>query len=110
MDDAEAEYVIKAVDLVGSYGFLFLSATWLHKEYKGLEETFSLNVALGYSWEDSNPLSSDIRIRLYDRYLNEAAVLSEKFKRKAPKSTIVMEGELGKLQFFSLLSDRTSRG
>jgi selenocysteine lyase/cysteine desulfurase len=118
MDDAEAEYVIKAVDFVGSYGFIFLplydfdlkSATWLHREDKEIEETFSLNVALGYSWEDSNPLSSDIRTRLYDRYLNEAAVLSEKFKRKAPKSTIVMEGELGKLQFFSLLDNQTPRG
>jgi hypothetical protein len=117
MDDAEIEYVIKAVDFVGSYSFLFLplynfdlkSAAWLHKEDKGLEETFSLNVALGYSEEDSNPLSSDTRIRLYDRYLNEAAVLSEKLKRKAPISTIVLEGELGKLQFFSLLDNRTTR-
>ena len=118
MDDAEAEYIIKAVDFVGSYGFLFLplytfdlkSATWLHREDKGLVEKFSLNVALGYSGDDSNPLSSDIRTRLYQRYLKEAAGLSEKLKRQAPQSTIVMEGELGKLQFFSLLGDRPSRG
>jgi selenocysteine lyase/cysteine desulfurase len=114
MDDAEAEYVINAVDFVATRGFLFLPlynfdlklATWVHKEDNGLEETFDINVALEYSGEESTQLSSDIRIQLYDNYLNEAHALSETLKSKAPQSTIVMEGELGKLQFFSLLPDK----
>ena len=117
MDDAEADYVIKAVDFIGSHGYCFLplydfdikSASWLHKKDTGLEETFSLNVALGYSEEDSIALPPDQRILLYEKYLKEAAELSEKLKRKTPESAIALEGELGKLQFFSLVDERISR-
>jgi selenocysteine lyase/cysteine desulfurase len=117
MDDAEAQYVIKAVNFVGSHGFLFMplydfdlkSATWIHKEDKGLDETFSLDVALDRSWEEPPHLSDDARAQLYDKYLNEAYGLAEKLKNKGPGSPVIMEGELGKLQFFSLLPDRREK-
>jgi selenocysteine lyase/cysteine desulfurase len=117
MDDVEAEYVINAVDFVGKHGFLFLplynfdlkSATWMHKEDKGLEETFTLNAAFVYSGEESTQLPSDIRTRLYDDYLKEAHALTEKLKSKAAKSTIRIEGELGQLQFFSLLPQKEEK-
>ena len=117
MDDAEADYVIKAVDFVGSYGYRFLplynfnikSATWLHKKDTGFEDTFSLNIALGYSGDDSKALPPATRTRLYKEYLKAAVELSEKFKHKTPESAIALKGELGQLQFFSLVNEQTSQ-
>ena len=113
MDDSEAQYVINAVDFIGSRGFLFLplydfdlkSGTWMQKEDKGLDETFSLDVALGHSWEEPPRISGDHRAQLYDSYMDEAYSISEKLKSKSPKSPVVMEGELSKLQFFSILPE-----
>jgi selenocysteine lyase/cysteine desulfurase len=113
MDDDEAQYVINAVDFIGSRGFLFLplydfdlkSGTWMHKEDKGLDETFSLDVALGHSWEEPPHISGDHRARLYESYLKEAYSISEKLKSKGPESPVPMEGELSELQFFSILPE-----
>ena len=77
----------------------------MHKEDKGLDETFSLDVALGHSWEEPPRISGDHRARLYESYLKEAYSISEKLKSKGPESPVPMEGELSELQFFSILPE-----
>jgi selenocysteine lyase/cysteine desulfurase len=111
MDDLEADYVIEAVDFIGTWGYMFLSqykfdmksALWVHKKTEGVHETFSLNEAFKDSRDDTSALSADIRESIYDKYLRDARKLADKLSNTVPEKTKVLEGELGELQFFSMI-------
>ena len=111
MDDSEANYVIEAVDFIANKGYLFMplyrfdlkSAVWIHKEEKNVSHTFSLEKALRSGESESNPLSPDVRAKLYSDYLREASAIAANLKDTCPSSSHVLDGELGKLQFFSLV-------
>lgn len=111
MDDAEAGYVIDAVDFIGRYGHLFLrlyrfdlhSGSWTHEVDAGLVERFSLEAALQLPEEKAEALPAHVRSGLYAQYLGEARGWAENLTQRArPPSSSVLEGELGTLQFFSL--------
>lgn len=111
MDDAEADYVIDAVDFVGRQGHLFLplyrfdlrSGRWTHEADAGLVEQFSLEAALQPWEEKATALPSHVRSGLYAQCLGEARRWAENLAQRArPSVSSVLDGELGELQFFSL--------
>lgn len=112
MDDVEADYVIDTIDFVARHGHLFLpfyafdpkSGQWSHVEEVDTMERFTLGSALD-QFDDAcpRPLAADIRSRLYQTYLDHAHSLAKELEAKAPASTVQMEGELGELQFFSMV-------
>jgi len=110
MDDAEADYVIKAVDFTARHGYLFLSlyrfdletATWSHRDEPETGEEFSLHAALHCDVEGLEPLALAQRQRAYARCLDEARDWARRLAPDAPKTIKTLDGELGELQFFSL--------
>jgi len=110
MDDAEADFLIDAVDFISRYGHLFLTfynfdlktGIWTHKEDNEDLEDFSLESALVDCEADYFPLPTEIRSRLYKDYLREAGDIAEKLDALQQAKMINLEGELGELQFFSL--------
>jgi len=113
MDDPEADYIIDAVDFVGHSGYLFLpqyrfdihSASWMHVDDPDVKEIFSLPSALQASANQAPALSQAERSRRYQTYLEEAQKMARKLKEKFSSSTKKLDGELGELQFFSLLPE-----
>jgi selenocysteine lyase/cysteine desulfurase len=113
MDDAEADYVIDAVLFIANYGDLFLdlyqfdlhSGTWTHKHTAVTLQKFSLDAALGDNDNDPAVLTVPMRKQLYDHYITEAHRWVEKLGNQPPVPLGSLEGELGKLQFFSLPVD-----
>ncbi|MFO7890918.1 MAG: aminotransferase class V-fold PLP-dependent enzyme [bacterium] len=112
MDDSEAQYIIDAVNFIGSKGYLFLSAykfhldsgVWTHKNQKKVGDVFSLDNALNTYQEDlSNALPEAIRKRLYKTYIDEAYKLAEKLQKEKMPSLKKLDDELRELQYFSVV-------
>jgi hypothetical protein len=110
MDDAEADYVIDAVDFVGRHGYVFLplyefdlhTGSWSHKEDTGLSESFSLQAALDLSNASNvSPMALPARRKLYATYLAEAREWAQRLKPHVPNIRR-LTGELGELQYFVL--------
>lgn len=118
MDDVEVDFIIDAIEFVASHGHLFLpfysfdpkSGHWNHQEVSVPTEQFSLDSALEPT-DDAGPrpLPADDRAALYGAYLAQARAMVEKLKVNAPQGSVRLEGELGELQFFSLV-DGNIRG
>ena len=116
MDDAEADYLIDAVDFVGRRGGRFLpqyrfdprSGTWAHHGEPGAYEDLSLAAAFraGEAPADK-PVTLAERTSLYRAYLREAEALAE--EATAAGRTVGPEGlppDLDGLRFFALPTDR----
>ncbi len=107
MDDAEANYLIAAVEFVARHGERFLplykfhvrSGTWAHRDGRPAPPSLSLAAALDRSVPPEAPPAA-ARAERYARYLDEAHALAEQFADEAPPTTL--DGELGTLQYFSL--------
>lgn len=107
MEDAEAEYVIAAVELIADHGERFVplydfdlsSGAWTHRQSNHSFEDFSLEVALieGKPPRRSTP---EERARIYRSCLSEARELAERLDPKVCDGCL--EGELGELQFFCM--------
>jgi len=113
MDDAEAMYVIEAIDFIAKKGYLFLplysfhldTGSWEHIDDINLNNDFSVDHALKTAFVPLNrSLPSDVRNCLYKSYLEEADKLSEKLKDKLPEKLPVLKGEAEKLRFFSFIN------
>ena len=108
MDDAEANFLIEAVEFVAEHGWVFQqlyefdphAATWTHREYQVEEDTFDLTLALGPQSLD-DVVSPVQRAALYAGYLSQAKALAAELKDSAPATSQRLTGDLEELQFFS---------
>jgi hypothetical protein len=113
MDDAEADYVIHAVEFLAREGHRFLSlynfdlstGTWKHKHGSGALPNFSLEAALDAEEGEPAVLSLALRQQLYKHYLDEAQRFSNRLREDPTAKFKTMAGELGELQFFALPTD-----
>ncbi len=110
MDDAEADYVIDAVDFLATNGHHFLSeyvfdlkgASWSHRGFVDQDEPFSLAAAVGATVPSSSALSAQQRRTRYHQFLTQARELAAKLARQGGHDLHRLEGDLGELQFFTL--------
>lgn len=108
MDDAEANFLIEAVEFVAEHGWIFQqlyefdphAATWTHREYQVEEDAFDLTLALGPQSPD-DVVSPVQRASLYADYLSQAKALAAELKDSAPAASQRLMGDLEELQFFS---------
>lgn len=108
MDDAEANFLIDAIDFVAQHGWVFQqlydfdlhAATWTHREYQVEEDTFDLTSALGPQSLD-DVVSPVQRASLYAGYMSQAVALAADLQDSAPAKSQRLVGELEELQFFS---------
>ena len=113
MDDAEADYVIDAVDFLGREGSLFLNlydfdlgtGTWKHKHTASELPHFSLDEALGNDEGEPAILSLALRRQLYNHYLSEAKRIADHLRIEPAPGRRTLEGEYADLQFFTLPED-----
>jgi selenocysteine lyase/cysteine desulfurase len=113
MDDAEANFLIDAVDMVasrgrdflGEYDFDLRSAGWTHRHFRDEFDPLRLEDALADDCPPCRALEPAERAPRYAAALEEALGLADRFAgRRAPGRRL--EGELGELQFFELPEDR----
>lgn len=112
MDDAEAGYVIDAIRFIAQNGHHFLklydfdlqTGTWSHKHTTIALPRFSLDEALNNPQGEPAILSLALREQLYDHYMTEASRWAEILGTKGDHLPETLQGELGELQFFSLLA------
>jgi hypothetical protein len=117
MDDAEADYVIAAVNFVAKEGYRFLclydfdlcTGTWTHRQTATELPQFSLDAALSNEAGEPAILSLALRQQLYDHYMTEAARWAKRLKEEPTVELESLEGELAELQFFSLPAKATSQ-
>jgi len=113
MDDAEADYIIDAVEFIASHGHRFLpqyrfdlqSGSWTHEQSETLTETLSLTTAIEACGCEPTARPVAERQKLYARYLREARQWADKQSAVSPADEVHLEGELGELQFFSLRNE-----
>jgi len=110
MDDAEADYVIDAIEFVASFGHCFLplyrfdlhSGAWTHEHCEPLDEELSLTAAVEACGCKPTAKPAEERKKLYARYLHEAQEWADKLSDTKPADDVQLEGEMGELQFFAL--------
>jgi len=110
MDDAEADYIIDAIEFVASFGHCFLplyrfdlhSGAWTHEHCEPLDEELSLTAAVEACGCKPTANPAEERKELYARYLREAQEQADKLSSTEPANEVQLEGEMGELQFFAL--------
>lgn len=113
MDDAEANYVIDAVNFLAREGRQFLSlydfdlatGTWVHKHATGQLPEFSLEQALAIEEGEPATLSLPLRQQLYRHYMNEAQKIADRLRNEPGAKLASLGGDLGELQFFAMPED-----
>jgi len=108
MDDAEADYIIDAVEFIATHGHQFLAqyefdlhtGSWTHERTAPLDESLSLEKAIEACGCMPTALPVEDRAALYARYLREAQELAATLSGADDTPGVVLEGELGELQFF----------
>ena len=117
MDDAEASYVIDAVNFIAKHGHRFLAlykfdlstGTWSHKQDCCELPQFSLDAALGLTEGEPATLTLSVRTQLYDHYMTEADRWVQRLTEEGAAPLESLEGELGELQFFALPGGSTPK-
>jgi selenocysteine lyase/cysteine desulfurase len=110
MDDLELDYILDAVEFVAEQGSHFMqlydfdlcTGAWQHKKDPVVLQEFSLDTALNCSREVSTSLEFEKRQHFYQAAMREALELAEELEQRGAAPEIVLNGELGELQFFSL--------
>lgn len=113
MDDAEADYIIEAVQFVSRHGRKFLqlydfdlcTGTWSNREKNVSLPKFSLDEALDIQDGEPAMLSLPLRKQLYDHYMTEANRWAQRLAEGPADRLKLLDGELGDLQFFSMPAD-----
>ena len=113
MDDAEANYVIEAVDFLASEGYRFLTlyrfdlatGTWVHRDAVADLPKFSLETALQTEPAEPTTLPLPLREQLYRHYLAEARRIASALRDNRDVELVALDGDLAELQFFSLPAD-----
>ena len=109
MDDAEAQFVIDAVEFVAHHGHRFLplydfdaaTGMWSHRTYVEQHEAFSIEAALDCRGCESSALPLPERLQHYADCLEQARAWSEKLGEPAGDGR-QLEVEFGELQFFNV--------
>jgi len=110
MDDAEADYIIEAVNFVSRHGRKFLqlydfdlcTGTWSNREMNVSLPKFSIDEALDLQEGEPAILSLPLRKQLYDHYMTEANRWAQRLAEGPADRLKLLDGELGDLQFFSM--------
>jgi hypothetical protein len=113
MDDAEANYVIGAVMFLAREGHQFLNlyefdlatGTWVHKNAASTLPEFSLERALNIEEGEPAVLSLALRQQLYRHYMAEAQRIANQLRNEPEADLVLLDGELGELQFFAMPRD-----
>ena len=108
MDDAEAAYIVDAVEFVAACGHRFLplyafdpgTGLWSHREHRDAEETLSIEAALDARASGPSELPLVERQRLYRGYLEEARALAERLGEPATGAVPPGVEQFGDLRFF----------
>jgi len=114
MDDAEANYVIDAVNFLAREGHQFLNlydfdlstGTWVHKYAAGVLPEFSLEQALNDDSGEAAILSLALRQQLYRHYMTEANKIADQLRNEPEAKLTSLGGDLGELQFFAMPEDK----
>jgi len=110
MDDLEFGYILDAVDFVAEHGLRFLplydfdlrTGAWQHKTDPVVLQEFSLESALRCPAEVTTSIDAGERRRRYAQAMEEARAWAGKLAAGDPPAEIMLDGELGELQFFTL--------
>ena len=111
MDDAEADYVIDAVEFVATHGYRFLplysfdanTGHWCHRQHQEQHEAFSLDAALAAGPQGGTSLPLEARRALYQRCLEEARTWASRLgEPKVQTETMELATPFGELQFFNV--------
>ncbi len=110
MDDAEANYIIDAVEFVGEHGRHFIalyrfdmdSGTWTHANADAQYEHLSLDAALNAGRVEPTARSAAQRAGLYQQFLDDALQRAQALAADNAAIDMTLDGELGELQFFTL--------
>lgn len=109
MDDADADYVVAAVEFLATHGHLFLplydfdmsTGSWTHECCGPLDQALSLETALQGCGCEPTALPEAERKETYARYLREAHEIADRLAAEGDARDVMLEGELGELQFFA---------
>ena len=110
MDDAEADYILDAVDFVAEHGYRFMplydfdvnSGAWQHKSDCTCLEGFSLESALQCQGYQSRCLTVHERRILYAGFLAEARAQAASLAAEQAPEEHRLDEELERLKFFSV--------
>ncbi len=113
MDDAEADFLIDAVEFVAEHGHRFIplyhfeleTGTWTHAKSRAQYEHLSLEAALSAGRVEPTARPSAERARLYGQFLDDARLRAKALARDAVSNDSRLDGELGELQVFVLSRD-----
>ena len=108
MDDAEAGYILDAVEFIAEHGHRFLSlyafdpgtGMWSHRDYRETHDAFSIDAALESRASGASELPLDERKRIYADCLEEARDWARRLVEPAGLSKIADVEQFGELQFF----------
>ena len=109
MDDAEADYIIEAVNFVAEHGHRFLplyefdvrTGLWACRGFAEAFAAFSLEDALKASDCSETALAPEVRARLYASYLEAARARAATLDGAAGPTTRALEQDFGTLKFFA---------
>jgi hypothetical protein len=110
MDDAEADYVIDAVEFLADEGYRFLplyrfdpaTGAWFHRRECAPSREFSLQDALCASHFGGTALTETERRHRYREALDFARAEAARLAADQIPERVVLDGEAGELQFFAL--------
>jgi selenocysteine lyase/cysteine desulfurase len=110
MDDLDIDYILDAIEFVADHGTSFLSlydfdlrtGAWEHKKNPVPLEAFSLDAAMKCSGDCVTSMSQAGRINYYREAHRAARQLADDLGKAGPLQEVVLKGELGELQFFTL--------
>ncbi len=108
MDDAEAAYIVDAIEFVAALGHRFLplyefdpgTGLWSHREHRDAEETLSIEAALDARASGPSELPLEQRQSLYRDYLVEARALAEQLGEPGAGNVPSVVEQFGELRFF----------
>ena len=111
MDDAEADFIIDAVEFLAREGEHFLplydfdidSGVWVHRDADEVMPSLSIVDALAGAKPSVEPLSAERRAAHYAKTFAEAEAWAARLEGRT--SSFALDGELGELQFFTLPAD-----
>ncbi|MBT8087790.1 MAG: aminotransferase class V-fold PLP-dependent enzyme, partial [Gammaproteobacteria bacterium] len=117
MDDAEADYVIDAVNFLAREGHRFLNlyefdlatGTWKHRHASADLPKFSLDAALAGDQGEPAVLSLALRCQLYKHYLSEAQRFANRLRDEPGARCKTLTGDLAELQFFTMPDDEPAQ-
>lgn len=109
MDDAEADYVVDAIEFVAAHGYRFLrlyefdagTGMWTHREHRETHEAFTIEAALEARGCEETALPAAERASRYARNLAEAREWSERLGEPSVGSSADAE-RFGELSFFNV--------